>query len=220
MIIYISALMLSEDARSGCRLPTRPLTNSMVILLQGPGSKAPVFLSENVDFCACGPQSICRSRPWPRTWTLISFPPRPRCGIAVPRAAATTRNAASSRGHTLSRPIPRSTLRIRCSSSTKSATLFSSSSSSTHNTYEDLKRHDKQHMEEVRENNKGAMDSKECTKAGMTSEDGCVYILWRADKLAMLLKPTIRLPVQTASRAEAIVFVPLRRRSAPAVAGA
>lgn len=101
MIIYISALMLSEDARSGCRLPTRPLTNSMVILLQGPGSKAPVFLSENVDFCACGPQSICRSRPWPRTWTLISFPPRPRCGIAVPRAAATTRNAASSRGHTL-----------------------------------------------------------------------------------------------------------------------
>jgi kinesin family protein 2/24 len=56
--------------------------------------------------------------------------------------------------------------------------------------YEDSKDHDKQRMDEVRENNKGLMNLKECVraKAKMASEDGFVHIPWRAHKLTMLLK--------------------------------
>jgi kinesin family protein 2/24 len=56
--------------------------------------------------------------------------------------------------------------------------------------YEDSKDHDKQRMDEVRENNKGLMNLKECVcaKAKMASDDGFVHIPWRAHKLTMLLK--------------------------------
>lgn len=56
--------------------------------------------------------------------------------------------------------------------------------------YEDSKDHDKQRMDEVRENNKSLMNLKECVraKAKMASEDGFVHIPWRANKLTMLLK--------------------------------
>lgn len=56
--------------------------------------------------------------------------------------------------------------------------------------YEDSKDHDKQRMEEARDNNKSLMNLKECVraKAKMAAEDGFVHIPWRANKLTMLLK--------------------------------
>jgi kinesin family member 2/24 len=56
--------------------------------------------------------------------------------------------------------------------------------------YEDSKAHDKQRMDESRENNKSLMNLKECVraKAKMAAEDGFVHIPWRMNKLTMLLK--------------------------------
>jgi kinesin family protein 2/24 len=56
--------------------------------------------------------------------------------------------------------------------------------------YEDSKDHDKQRMEEARDNNKSLMNLKECVraKAKMAAEDGFVHIPWRSNKLTMLLK--------------------------------
>ena len=56
--------------------------------------------------------------------------------------------------------------------------------------HEDSKDHDKQRMEEARDNNKSLMNLKECVraKAKMAAEDGFVHIPWRANKLTMLLK--------------------------------
>ncbi|KAJ7273760.1 P-loop containing nucleoside triphosphate hydrolase protein [Mycena rebaudengoi] len=75
--------------------------------------------------------------------------------------------------------------------------------------YEDSKGHDKQRMEEVKDNNKSLMNLKECVraKARMALEDGFVHIPWRANKLTMLLKPIFDIESRQPSKAVIIAHV-------------
>ncbi|KAJ7433736.1 P-loop containing nucleoside triphosphate hydrolase protein [Mycena latifolia] len=120
------------------------------------------------------------------------------------RTAATQRNEASSRSHAvLSESSPRGPGRT------------------TDRAVRGLQGHDKQRMNEVRENNRGLMNLKECVraKAQMASEDG-FHIPWRANKLTMLLKASPPWPVAPPSTKPTAFPAPLRRRIVPAVAGA
>ncbi|KAF7322225.1 Kinesin-like protein [Mycena kentingensis (nom. inval.)] len=94
------------------------------------------------------------------------------------------------------------------------ATLRNATSSRSHalagsERYEDSKEHDKQRMEEARENNKSLMNLKECVraKAKMAAEDGFVHIPWRANKLTMLLKPIFDIESRQPSKAMIIAHV-------------
>ena len=57
--------------------------------------------------------------------------------------------------------------------------------------YEDSKAHDKQRMEESKENNKTLMALKDCVRAkakAVVQEEGFVHIPFRSNKLTLLLK--------------------------------
>ncbi|KAJ6488138.1 P-loop containing nucleoside triphosphate hydrolase protein [Mycena vitilis] len=96
------------------------------------------------------------------------------------RTAATLRNAASSRSHAILTITTKNTL-FPYANEGKLILMDLAGSER----FEDSKDHDKQRMDEVRENNKGLMNLKECVraKAKMASEDGFVHIPWRAHKL-------------------------------------
>ncbi|KAF7330226.1 Kinesin-like protein [Mycena venus] len=120
------------------------------------------------------------------------------------RTAATLRNAASSRSHAVLTITTKNTLFPYANEG--QLILMDLAGSER---YEDSKDHDKQRMDEVRENNKGLMNLKECVraKAKMASEDGFVHIPWRAHKLTMLLKPIFDVESRQPSKALVIAHV-------------
>ncbi|EED82646.1 predicted protein [Postia placenta Mad-698-R] len=102
------------------------------------------------------------------------------------RTSATARNARSSRSHAVV------TIRIKnklLPYADEGELILVDLAGSER--YEDSKLHDKQRMNESRENNKSLMNLKDCVraKAKMANEDGFVHIPWRMNKLTMLLKP-------------------------------
>ncbi|KAJ6507403.1 P-loop containing nucleoside triphosphate hydrolase protein [Mycena vitilis] len=118
------------------------------------------------------------------------------------RTSATLRNATSSRSHALlTISIKNTLLPLR--------TRDSSSLSTGSERHEDSKDHDKQRMEEARDNNKSLMNLKECVraKAKMAAEDGFVHVPWRANKLTMLLKPIFDIESRQPSKAMIIAHV-------------
>ncbi|KAJ6577496.1 P-loop containing nucleoside triphosphate hydrolase protein [Mycena capillaripes] len=120
------------------------------------------------------------------------------------RTAATLRNAASSRSHAILTITTKNTLFPYANEG--QLILMDLAGSER---YEDSKDHDKQRIDEVRENNKGLMNLKECVraKAKMASEDGFVHIPWRAHKLTMLLKPIFDVESRQPSKAVVIAHV-------------
>ncbi|KAJ7352329.1 P-loop containing nucleoside triphosphate hydrolase protein [Mycena albidolilacea] len=110
-----------------------------------------------------------------------------RKALSERRTAATLRNTAGSRSHAILTITTKNTLFPYANEG--QLILMDLAGSER---YEDSKDHDKQRMDEVRENNKGLMNLKECVcaKAKMASDDGFVHIPWRAHKLTMLLKPS------------------------------
>ncbi|EIN08038.1 P-loop containing nucleoside triphosphate hydrolase protein [Punctularia strigosozonata HHB-11173 SS5] len=120
------------------------------------------------------------------------------------RTSATLRNARSSRSHALL------TIRVKNKllpwAEEGQLILVDLAGSER---YEDSKAHDKQRMDESRENNKSLMNLKECVraKARMAAEDGFVHIPWRMNKLTMLLKPIFDIESRQLSKAIVIAHV-------------
>ncbi|KAK7001327.1 kinesin-like protein [Favolaschia claudopus] len=120
------------------------------------------------------------------------------------RTSATLRNAASSRSHALLTISIKNKLLPYADEG--QLILVDLAGSERH---EDSKDHDKQRMEEARDNNKSLMNLKECVraKAKMAAEDGFVHIPWRSNKLTMLLKPIFDIESRQPSRAMIIAHV-------------
>ncbi|KAJ7760973.1 P-loop containing nucleoside triphosphate hydrolase protein [Mycena metata] len=120
------------------------------------------------------------------------------------RTSATLRNATSSRSHALLTITIKNTLLPYADEGQLILVDLAGSER-----YEDSKDHDKQRMEESRENNKSLMNLKECVraKAKMAAEDGFVHIPWRANKLTMLLKPIFDIESRQPSKAMIIAHV-------------
>ncbi|PCH35714.1 nucleoside triphosphate hydrolase protein [Wolfiporia cocos MD-104 SS10] len=124
--------------------------------------------------------------------------------LAHRRTSATARNAASSRSHAIL------TVRIKnklLPYAEEGQLILADLAGSER--YEDSKAHDKQRMDESRENNKSLMNLKECVraKARMANEDGFVHIPWRMSKLTVLLKPIFDPESRQASRTLIIAHV-------------
>ncbi|KAJ7678693.1 P-loop containing nucleoside triphosphate hydrolase protein [Mycena rosella] len=120
------------------------------------------------------------------------------------RTSSTLRNAASSRSHALLTITIKNTLLPYADEGQLILVDLAGSER-----YEDSKDHDKQRMEEARDNNKGLMNLKECVraKAKMATEDGFVHIPWRSNKLTMLLKPIFDIESRQPSKAMIIAHV-------------
>ncbi|KAK7048332.1 P-loop containing nucleoside triphosphate hydrolase protein [Favolaschia claudopus] len=120
------------------------------------------------------------------------------------RTSATLRNATSSRSHALLTISIKNKLLPYADEG--QLILVDLAGSERH---EDSKDHDKQCMEEARDNNKSLMNLKECVraKAKMAAEDGFVHIPWRSNKLTMLLKPIFDIESRQPSRAMIIAHV-------------
>ncbi|KAF7357928.1 Kinesin-like protein [Mycena venus] len=120
------------------------------------------------------------------------------------RTSATLRNATSSRSHALLTISIKN--RLLPYADEGQLILVDLAGSER---YEDSKDHDKQRMEESRDNNKSLMNLKECVraKAKMAAEDGFVHIPWRSNKLTMLLKPIFDIESRQPSRAMIIAHV-------------
>ncbi|KAJ7049968.1 P-loop containing nucleoside triphosphate hydrolase protein [Mycena amicta] len=120
------------------------------------------------------------------------------------RTTATLRNATSSRSHALLTITIKNTLLPYAEEGQLILVDLAGSER-----YEDSKDHDKQRMEEARDNNKSLMNLKECVraKAKMAAEDGFVHIPWRANKLTMLLKPIFDIESRQPSKAMIIAHV-------------
>ncbi|KAF7305743.1 Kinesin-like protein [Mycena chlorophos] len=120
------------------------------------------------------------------------------------RTTATLRNATSSRSHAMLTITIKNTLLPYAEEGQLILVDLAGSER-----YEDSKDHDKQRMEEARENNKSLMNLKECVraKAKMAAEDGFVHIPWRANKLTMLLKPIFDIESRQPSKAMIIAHV-------------
>ncbi|KAJ6538777.1 P-loop containing nucleoside triphosphate hydrolase protein [Mycena vulgaris] len=120
------------------------------------------------------------------------------------RTSATLRNATSSRSHALLTITIKNTLLPYADEG--QLILVDLAGSERH---EDSKDHDKQRMEEARDNNKSLMNLKECVraKAKMAAEDGFVHIPWRSNKLTMLLKPIFDIESRQPSKAMIIAHV-------------
>ncbi|KAK7022292.1 kinesin-like protein [Favolaschia claudopus] len=120
------------------------------------------------------------------------------------RTSATLRNATSSRSHALLTISIKNKLLPYADEG--QLILVDLAGSERH---EDSKDHDKQRMEEARDNNKSLMNLKECVraKAKMAAEDGFVHIPWRSNKLTMLLKPIFDIESRQPSRAMIIAHV-------------
>ncbi|KAJ7162247.1 P-loop containing nucleoside triphosphate hydrolase protein [Mycena filopes] len=120
------------------------------------------------------------------------------------RTSATLRNATSSRSHALLTISIKNTILPYADEG--QLILVDLAGSERH---EDSKDHDKQRMEEARDNNKSLMNLKECVraKAKMAAEDGFVHIPWRANKLTMLLKPIFDIESRQPSKAMIIAHV-------------
>ncbi|KZT22519.1 P-loop containing nucleoside triphosphate hydrolase protein [Neolentinus lepideus HHB14362 ss-1] len=106
--------------------------------------------------------------------------------LAHRRTSATLRNATSSRSHAVL------TIRVKnklLPYAEEGQLILVDLAGSER--YEDSKAHDKQRMDESRDNNKSLMNLKECVraKAKMAAEEGFVHIPWRMNKLTMVLKP-------------------------------
>ncbi|KAF8143350.1 P-loop containing nucleoside triphosphate hydrolase protein, partial [Mycena galopus ATCC 62051] len=120
------------------------------------------------------------------------------------RTSATLRNATSSRSHAMLTIRIKNTLLPYADEGQLILVDLAGSER-----YEDSKDHDKQRMEEARDNNKSLMNLKECVraKAKMAAEDGFVHIPWRANKLTMLLKPIFDIESRQPSKAMIIAHV-------------
>ncbi|KAF7305736.1 Kinesin-like protein [Mycena chlorophos] len=120
------------------------------------------------------------------------------------RTTATLRNAKSSRSHALLTITIKNTLLPYAEEG--QLILLDLAGSER---YEDSKDHDKQRMDEARENNKSLMNLKECVraKARMAAEQGFVHIPWRTNKLTMLLKPIFDIESRQPSKAMIIAHV-------------
>ncbi|KAJ7233913.1 P-loop containing nucleoside triphosphate hydrolase protein [Mycena rebaudengoi] len=120
------------------------------------------------------------------------------------RTSATARNATSSRSHAMLTITIKNTLLPYADEGQLILVDLAGSER-----YEDSKDHDKQRMEESRDNNKSLMNLKECVraKAKMAAEDGFVHIPWRSNKLTMLLKPIFDIESRQPSRAVIIAHV-------------
>ncbi|KAF7376655.1 Kinesin-like protein [Mycena sanguinolenta] len=120
------------------------------------------------------------------------------------RTSATLRNATSSRSHAMLTISIKNTLLPYADEG--QLILVDLAGSERH---EDSKDHDKQRMEEARDNNKSLMNLKECVraKAKMAAEDGFVHIPWRSNKLTMLLKPIFDIESRQPSKAMIIAHV-------------
>ncbi|KAJ7782514.1 P-loop containing nucleoside triphosphate hydrolase protein [Mycena maculata] len=120
------------------------------------------------------------------------------------RTTATLRNATSSRSHAMLTITIKNTLLPYADEGQLILVDLAGSER-----YEDSKDHDKQRMEEARDNNKSLMNLKECVraKAKMAAEDGFVHIPWRANKLTMLLKPIFDIESRQPSRTIIIAHV-------------
>ncbi|KAJ7820427.1 P-loop containing nucleoside triphosphate hydrolase protein [Mycena leptocephala] len=114
------------------------------------------------------------------------------------RTTATLRNANSSRSHAMLTITIKNTLLPYADDGQLILVDLAGSER-----YEDSKDHNKQRMQEARDNNKSLMNLKECVraKAKMAAEDGFVHIPWRANKLTMLLKPIFDIESRQPSRA-------------------
>ncbi|KII93427.1 hypothetical protein PLICRDRAFT_100491 [Plicaturopsis crispa FD-325 SS-3] len=120
------------------------------------------------------------------------------------RTSATLRNATSSRSHAML------TIRVKnklLPYAEEGQLILVDLAGSER--YEDSKAHDKQRMDESRENNKSLMNLKECVraKAKMAQEDGFVHIPWRSNKLTMLLKPIFDIESRQRSKTVIIAHV-------------
>ncbi|KAJ7122056.1 P-loop containing nucleoside triphosphate hydrolase protein [Mycena crocata] len=120
------------------------------------------------------------------------------------RTSATLRNATSSRSHAMLTIAIKNTLLPYADEGQLILVDLAGSER-----YEDSKDHDKQRMEEARDNNKSLMNLKECVraKAKMAAEDGFVHIPWRANKLTMLLKPIFDIESRQPSKTMIIAHV-------------
>ncbi|KAJ7646606.1 P-loop containing nucleoside triphosphate hydrolase protein [Roridomyces roridus] len=120
------------------------------------------------------------------------------------RTSATLRNATSSRSHALLTITIKNTLLPYADEGQLILVDLAGSER-----YEDSKEHDKQRMDEAKENNKSLMNLKECVraKAKMAAEDGFVHIPWRSNKLTMLLKPIFDIESRQPSKAMIIAHV-------------
>ncbi|KAJ6594589.1 P-loop containing nucleoside triphosphate hydrolase protein [Mycena capillaripes] len=120
------------------------------------------------------------------------------------RTSATLRNATSSRSHAMLTITIKNTLLPYADEGQLILVDLAGSER-----YEDSKDHDKQRMEEARDNNKSLMNLKECVraKAKMAAEDGFVHIPWRANKLTMLLKPIFDIESRQPSKTMIIAHV-------------
>ncbi|KAJ7354537.1 P-loop containing nucleoside triphosphate hydrolase protein [Mycena albidolilacea] len=120
------------------------------------------------------------------------------------RTSATLRNATSSRSHAMLTISIKNTLLPYADEGQLILVDLAGSER-----YEDSKDHDKQRMEEARDNNKSLMNLKECVraKAKMAAEDGFVHIPWRSNKLTMLLKPIFDIESRQPSKALIIAHV-------------
>ncbi|KAJ7502496.1 P-loop containing nucleoside triphosphate hydrolase protein [Mycena galericulata] len=120
------------------------------------------------------------------------------------RTTATLRNAASSRSHAMLTITIKNTLLPYADEGQLILVDLAGSER-----YEDSKDHDKQRMEEARDNNKSLMNLKECVraKAKMAAEDGFVHIPWRANKLTILLKPIFDIESRQPSKTTIIAHV-------------
>ncbi|KAH9949281.1 P-loop containing nucleoside triphosphate hydrolase protein [Amylocystis lapponica] len=124
--------------------------------------------------------------------------------LAHRRTSATARNATSSRSHAVLTIWVKNKLLPYADDGQLLLVDLAGSER-----YEDSKLHDKQRMDESRENNKSLMNLKECVraKAKMASEDGFVHIPWRSNKLTMLLKSIFDPESRQASRTLIIAHV-------------
>ncbi|KAJ7803795.1 P-loop containing nucleoside triphosphate hydrolase protein [Mycena olivaceomarginata] len=120
------------------------------------------------------------------------------------RTSATLRNATSSRSHAMLTISIKNTLLPYADEGQLILVDLAGSER-----YEDSKDHDKQRMQEARDNNKSLMNLKECVraKAKMAAEDGFVHIPWRSNKLTMLLKPIFDIESRQPSKALIIAHV-------------
>ncbi|KZT03926.1 P-loop containing nucleoside triphosphate hydrolase protein [Laetiporus sulphureus 93-53] len=124
--------------------------------------------------------------------------------LAYRRTSATARNATSSRSHAIL------TIRIKnklLPYADEGRLILVDLAGSER--YEDSKMHDKQRMDESRENNKSLMNLKDSVraKARMADEEGFVHIPWRLNKLTMLLKPIFDVESRRATKTVIIAHV-------------
>ncbi|TFK50819.1 P-loop containing nucleoside triphosphate hydrolase protein [Heliocybe sulcata] len=124
--------------------------------------------------------------------------------LAHRRTSATARNATSSRSHAIL------TIRVKnklLPYAEEGQLILVDLAGSER--YEDSKAHDKQRMDESRENNKSLMNLKDCVraKAKMAAEEGFVHIPWRMNKLTMLLKPIFDIEARQHSKTLIIAHV-------------